>query len=121
MRPTGSFTPVRCTAWLSPVRWRLLSGRGAGPEILAAAILSVALEPVACRETPIVRRGPAQQRVVARTYGDSPVQARAKMLDAFGVSRSRLPAPFRHMTANALQLPWFSPDWVFVPNDTKCR
>jgi len=66
----------------------------------------------ACRETPIVRRGPAQQRVVARTYGDSPVQARAKILDAFGGSRSRLPEPFRHMTANPLQLPEFSPDWL---------
>src|SRR5713226_6252712 len=98
MRPAGSFTPVRRLAWLSSVGWRLLSGRRAGPERLAAAILSVALVSAACRETPIVRMGPTQQRVVARIYGDSPVQARAKILDTFGGSRSRLPEPFRHMT-----------------------
>ena len=78
----------------------------------AAAILSAALVSGACSETSIARIGPAQQRVVARSYGDSPVQARAKILDAFGGSRSQLPEPFRYMTANALTPPSFSSDWL---------
>jgi len=51
----------------------------------AAAILWAALASAACSETSIVRTGSAEQRVVARTYGDSKDQVRAKILDAFPI------------------------------------
>ena len=84
---------------------------------VVTAIFTVALVSAACSETPIVRRGPAQQRLVARTYGDSKVQVRANILDAFRGSRSRLPEPFQHMMANALEPPLFSPDWLVTLTD----
>jgi hypothetical protein len=75
-------------------------------------MFSAVLMSAACRETSIARRGPTQQRLVTRTYGDSLVHARAKILDVFTGSRSQLPEPFRHMRANALTPPSFRPDWL---------
>lgn len=76
------------------------------------AILSAALVSSGCSGAPIIRSGPEQQRVVARTYAVSSIAARTKILDAFEQPRSALAEPFRQMTANALMPPFFSPDWL---------
>jgi hypothetical protein len=79
---------------------------------LALALFPVALGSAACGETPVVRAGPVQQRIVARTYAGSPATVRAKVLEGFEHARPTLPEPYRQMTAHALTPPGFSPDWL---------
>jgi hypothetical protein len=97
------------------VGWMFLSGRGPGK--FAVATLSAVLMSAACSETSIARRGPTEQRVVTRVYGDSLVHARAKILELFTGSRSQLPEPFDRMRANALIPPLFRPDWLVTVVD----
>ena len=79
---------------------------------LALALFPVTLGLAACGETPVVRSGPVQQRIVARTYAGPPATARAKVLEVFEHARTTLPEPYRQMTARALTSPRFSPDWL---------
>lgn len=77
-----------------------------------AAVLAFALPAVGCADTPIVRNGPPQQRVISRAYRVNAVNARAKILDAFAARRSSLPPPFHRLMAIELKEPVYPPDWI---------
>jgi hypothetical protein len=77
-----------------------------------AAVLACALFSSACSETPIVRNGPPQQRVISRAYGVSVADARKKVLDAFATQRASLPPPFHQFIAVELTPPNYPPDWI---------
>src|SRR5262249_54201422 len=76
-----------------------------------AALLTASALLGACDGPPVVRQGPAEQRVVARTYRASAQTIRADVLAAFSARRATLPSPFNQMTVSELMPPRFSPDW----------
>lgn len=81
------------------------------PRLMALAVLAASAAS-ACGQVPIVREGPAQQRVVARTYAASPAVVRDKLLASFRDTSGPRTGPFRQMTAAALVPPLFAADWV---------
>jgi len=80
--------------------------------LLRRAVLACALLSAACSETPIVRTGPPQQRLVARTYDVSVADARKRILDAFAVRPAPLPPPYDRFMAIELVSPNYPPDWI---------
>ena len=66
----------------------------------------------ACSGPPVVRNGPAQERVVSRSWSEGAPGIRAAVIDAFGEQRRTLLDPFNQMIVNELTLPRFTPDWL---------
>jgi len=70
-----------------------------------------------CRELPVARSGPPQERLVSRLIRSPEPALRAAILSAFVTSRDRLPEPFDRMTATELMPPRFQPDWLATTVD----
>jgi hypothetical protein len=66
----------------------------------------------ACRETPIARNGPTQQRVISRVYGKPASELRAAILDRFAKAGTALPPPLNVLEVSGQPPPGFAPDWL---------
>jgi len=80
--------------------------------VVVGSVLSIA-----CSETPVVRNGPPQQRVISRAYGVAAADARRKILDAFARRPAPLPPPFAQFIAIELTGPSYPPDWLVTYTD----
>jgi len=69
---------------------------------------------VACAETPVVRQGAEQQRLVSRTFEVPHAPLRAKVIEAFEARRRTLAPPFDALTVRELKPPAYSPDWAMT-------
>jgi len=78
---------------------------------VSIAVIAAALQ-AGCSETAIVRNGPPQQRVVARSYGVTVADARTKILNAFAKRPAPLPPPFSQLMATELTGPSYPADWL---------
>jgi len=81
--------------------------RRAAPIYAMLAILSV----TACRPTPVTRNGPAQERIVSRSFPVPLEVLRARMLERYPAARERSDA-FRALDMTEQPPPGFSPDWL---------
>jgi len=79
--------------------------------IVSGALIAATLS-VGCSGTPVVRNGPPQQRVVARSYGTTVADARRKILAAFATRPAPLPPPLSQFTATELTPPNYPSDWL---------
>ena len=70
-----------------------------------------ALGLVACRPTPITRNGPAQERIVSRSYPVSLNALRARIIERYPAARATSEA-FRALEMTDQPPPGFAPDWL---------
>ena len=75
-------------------------------------ILVASLALTACRDTPIFRNGPAQQRIVSRTYPRTARDLRAAILERYAQPDATRPEMFRVLSITEQPPPGFSPDWL---------
>ena len=76
------------------------------------AVLAAALAIAACRQTPVTRNGPAQERIVSRTYPVAMSDLRARIVDRYPASRHGSSDMFRVLDMTGQPPPGFSPDWL---------
>jgi len=71
----------------------------------------------ACRPTPITRNGPAQERIVSRTYPVPLKDLRARILDRYPAARAGSDA-FRVLDMTEQPPPGFPSDWLVTYRDS---
>jgi hypothetical protein len=79
------------------------------------AVCAIVVAPVAmaaCRQTPITRNGPPQERIVSRAYPLAMNDLRARIVDRYTTSQAGLSDGFRVLKMTEQPPPGFSPDWL---------
>jgi len=71
----------------------------------------------ACRTTPITRNGPAQERIVSRTYSVPLKDLRERILDRYPAARAGSDA-YRVLDMTEQPPPGFPPDWLVTYRDS---
>jgi hypothetical protein len=66
----------------------------------------------ACRQTPISRKGPAQQAIVSRTYPSAMRELRAAILEKYQTPDAARAEVFRILSISEQPPPGFAPDWL---------
>jgi hypothetical protein len=75
-------------------------------------ILVASLALTACRDAPVSRNGPAQERIVSRTYPSSASDLRAAILQRYAQLDATRSEMFRVLSISEQPPPGFSPDWL---------
>src|SRR5437868_351657 len=76
------------------------------------AVLAAAFALIACRSTPITRKGPPQERMVSRVYPVPLNDLRARIQDRYIATHESLSGGFRVLKMTEQPPPGFSADWM---------
>ncbi len=85
--------------------------------VLRIAMFAVAFMSWACHETPIVRNGARQERIVSRVYPLAVRDLRALVQQRYASAQHVLPDAFRVLKLTEAPPPGFGPEWLTTYTD----